>query len=77
MWRRWFVGNVSLVLVLLQSSVTEVETLQRKQAQFDEALEAQLEQLEEVEKLAQKMIQQKHFDSENIKAKSRALAARY
>ena len=70
-------GNVSLVLVLLQSSVTEVETLQRKQAQFDEALEAQLEQLEEVEKLAQKMIQQKHFDSENIKAKSRALAARY
>ncbi|KAM9341571.1 spectrin beta chain, non-erythrocytic 5 [Symphorus nematophorus] len=60
----------------LGSSVTEVETLQRKQAQFEEALEAQVEQLDEVEKLAQKMIQQKHYDSDNIRAKSKALATR-
>ncbi|XP_034530593.1 spectrin beta chain, non-erythrocytic 1 [Notolabrus celidotus] len=60
----------------LGSSVTEVETLQRKQAQFEEALEAQVDQLEQVEKLAQKMIQQKHYDSDNIRAKSRALSTR-
>ncbi|XP_035529504.1 spectrin beta chain, non-erythrocytic 5 [Morone saxatilis] len=60
----------------LGSSVTEVETLQRKQAQFEEALEAQVDQLDEVEKLAQKMIHQKHYDSDNIGAKSRVLAAR-
>lgn len=63
-------------LLLVQSSVTEVETLQRKQAQFEEALEAQVEQLDEVEKMAQKMIQQKHYDSNSIRSKSRALASR-
>ncbi|XP_054470225.1 LOW QUALITY PROTEIN: spectrin beta chain, non-erythrocytic 5 [Anoplopoma fimbria] len=60
----------------LGSSVTEVESLQRKQAQFEEDLEAQLDQLDQVEKLGQKMIQQKHYDSDNIKAKSKALAVR-
>lgn len=54
----------------------EVETLQRKQAQFEEALEAQVGQLDQVEKLGQKMIQQKHYDSDNIRARSKALAAR-
>lgn len=63
--------------MLVQSSVSEVETLQRKQAQFEEALEAQVDQLGEVEKVAQDMIQQKHYDSNNISAKSRVLAARY
>ncbi|XP_028422093.1 spectrin beta chain, non-erythrocytic 5 [Perca flavescens] len=60
----------------LGSSVTEVEALQRKQAQFAEALEAQVEQLDQVDKLGQEMIQQNHYDSDNIRAKSRALAAR-
>ncbi|XP_039992754.1 spectrin beta chain, non-erythrocytic 5 isoform X2 [Xiphias gladius] len=60
----------------LGSSVAEVETLQRKQIQFEEALEAQVDQLDQVEKLAQNMIQQKHYDSNNIRAKSKALAAR-
>ncbi|XP_020497621.2 spectrin beta chain, non-erythrocytic 5 [Labrus bergylta] len=60
----------------LGSSVTEVETLQRKHAQFEEALEAQVDQLEQVEELAQKMIKQKHYDSDNIRAKSRALNTR-
>ena len=54
----------------------EVETLQRKHAQFEEALEAQVEQLDEVETLGQKMIQQKHYDSDNIRVKTKALAAR-
>lgn len=60
----------------MQSSVTEVETLQRKQTQFEEALEAQVKQLDEVDKLGQTMIQQNHYDSDNIRAKSRGLATR-
>ncbi|XP_030248101.1 spectrin beta chain, non-erythrocytic 5 [Sparus aurata] len=58
------------------SSVTEVETLQRKQTQFEEALEAQVKQLDEVDKLGQTMIRQNHYDSDNIRAKSRGLATR-
>lgn len=68
--------SASSSVVLVQSSVPEVETLRRKQAQFEETLEAQVEQLEEVEKLGQKMIHQKHYDSDSIRAKSRALATR-
>lgn len=60
----------------MQNSVTEVETLLRKQTQFEEALESQVDQMDEVEKLAQEMIQEKHYDSDNIKAKSRALVVR-
>ncbi|XP_054653046.1 spectrin beta chain, non-erythrocytic 1 isoform X2 [Dunckerocampus dactyliophorus] len=60
----------------LGNSVAEVETLQRKQVQFEETLDAQLDQVDQVEKLAQKMIQQKHFDSDNIRAKANALFAR-
>ncbi|KAG7510030.1 spectrin beta chain, non-erythrocytic 5 [Solea senegalensis] len=60
----------------LGSSLTQVETLQRRHTQFEEALEAQVEQLDQVEKQAQKMIQQKHYDADNIRAKSNVLAAR-
>ncbi|XP_029982912.1 spectrin beta chain, non-erythrocytic 5 [Sphaeramia orbicularis] len=59
------------------SSVSEVETLQRKQAQFEEALEAQVDQMNQVEKLAQMMIQQKHYDSDAVRTKSRALVNRW
>lgn len=65
------------LLLSAQDSVPEVETLLRKQEQFEEVLEAQAEQLDEVEGLAQQLIQQKHFDSENIRARSKALAVRY
>lgn len=61
----------------LQSSVAEVETLQRKQAQLEENLEGHLEQLDEVQKLAQIMVQEKHYDADNIRAKSQVLATRY
>uniref|UniRef100_A0A3Q1IZP4 Calponin-homology (CH) domain-containing protein n=1 Tax=Anabas testudineus TaxID=64144 RepID=A0A3Q1IZP4_ANATE len=57
----------------LGSSVTEVETLQRKQTQFEEALEARVDQMGQVEQMAQKMIQQKHYDADNIRNKSRIL----
>ncbi|XP_022067652.2 spectrin beta chain, non-erythrocytic 5 isoform X2 [Acanthochromis polyacanthus] len=60
----------------LGNSVMEVETLQRKQVQFEEALEAQWEQLDQVDKLGQTMIQQKHYDADNIRTKSRALNRR-
>ncbi|XP_068608001.1 spectrin beta chain, non-erythrocytic 5 [Brachionichthys hirsutus] len=61
----------------LGGSVMEVETMQRKQIQFEEALEAEVDQLEEVEKLAQILIQQKHYDSDSIRIKNQALAARW
>lgn len=63
-------------MVPKQNSVTEVEALRRKQAQFEEDLEAQLDRLHEVQELAEEMTRQKHYDSDNIKAKSRALALR-
>ncbi|KAM7403778.1 hypothetical protein PAMA_004285 [Pampus argenteus] len=73
-----WIGNKEAFLANqdLGSSETEVEMLQRKQTQFEEALDAQVDQLEQVEKLAQKMIQQKHYDADNIRAKNRALATR-
>ncbi|AWP15961.1 putative spectrin beta chain non-erythrocytic 5 [Scophthalmus maximus] len=58
------------------SSVTEVETLQRKHSQFEESVQAQLDQLDQVEQLGQNMIQQNHYESDSIRAKSRALAVR-
>ncbi|XP_067336707.1 spectrin beta chain, non-erythrocytic 5 isoform X2 [Channa argus] len=61
----------------LGSSVMEVQTLQRKQTQFEETLEAQVDQHEQVEKLAQKMIQQKHYDADNIKTKSKTISTRW
>lgn len=69
-------GSSDHTVVSKQNSVTEVEALRRKQAQCEEDLEAQLDRLEEVQNLAQEMIRQKHYDSNNIKAKSRALGLR-
>lgn len=61
---------------LLQSSLSDVETLQRKQALFENTLDAQMEQVEGVERFAQQLIQQKHFDSDNIKCKSKSVLLR-
>ncbi|KAM9777958.1 spectrin beta chain, non-erythrocytic 5 [Neosynchiropus ocellatus] len=57
-------------------SVEEVETLQRKHAQFQEVLEAEVGQVDQVVDQAQCLIQQDHYDSNNIGAKSGALVAR-
>ncbi|KAM8913952.1 spectrin beta chain, non-erythrocytic 5 isoform 3-T3 [Spinachia spinachia] len=73
----WFTNKEVLLSTReVGSSVQEVELLQRKQAQLEEALEAQLDQVDQVEKLGLKMIQQKHYDSDNIADKIRALGAR-
>uniref|UniRef100_A0A8C8K4M3 Spectrin beta chain, non-erythrocytic 5 n=1 Tax=Oncorhynchus tshawytscha TaxID=74940 RepID=A0A8C8K4M3_ONCTS len=60
----------------LGSSLSDVETLQRKQALFENTLDAQMEQVEGVERFAQQLIQQKHFDSDNIKCKSKSVLLR-
>nr|XP_029543639.1 spectrin beta chain, non-erythrocytic 5 [Oncorhynchus nerka] len=60
----------------LGSSLSDVETLQRKQALFENTLDAQMEQVEGVERFAQQLIQRKHFDSDNIKCKSKSVLLR-
>ncbi|KAL0969732.1 hypothetical protein UPYG_G00231540 [Umbra pygmaea] len=60
----------------LGSSRSDVETLQRKHALFENTLDAQMEQVEVVDRFAQQLIQQKHFDSDNIKAKSKSVLLR-
>ncbi|XP_066510159.1 spectrin beta chain, non-erythrocytic 5 [Hoplias malabaricus] len=57
-------------------SLSEVEALQRKHVLFVNSLEAQLEQVEEVERDAQGLTQKNHYDSDNIKKKSRAVQLR-
>ncbi|XP_029973399.1 spectrin beta chain, non-erythrocytic 5 [Salarias fasciatus] len=61
----------------LGSSVSEVQALQRKQLQFQEALDAQEVQVEQVDKLGEKMIQEKHYESDTIRSKMRALSTRW
>lgn len=63
-------------MVSKQNSVVEAEALLRKQAQFEEDLDAHLERLEELQKLVQEMIQQKHYDADTVRTKSRALTLR-
>ncbi|XP_036450101.1 spectrin beta chain, non-erythrocytic 5 isoform X2 [Colossoma macropomum] len=60
----------------LGDSLSEVEALQRKHALFENSMEAQLEQVEEVERYAQQLTQKKHYDSDNIKKKSKAVQLR-
>lgn len=59
-----------------QGSLSEVEELQRKQALFEQTLEAEMEQVEAVQRLSQQLQKQKHYDSANIQSKSRALQLR-
>lgn len=63
--------------VAFQGSVSEVEALQRKHALFESSLEAQIEQVAEVEKYAQQLTQTHHYDSDNIKKKTKAILIRY
>ncbi|KAL2098982.1 hypothetical protein ACEWY4_005462 [Coilia grayii] len=60
----------------LGGSLLEVEELQRQQALLEQTLEAEVEQVEAVQRLAQQLQQQKHYDSNNIQSKSRALQLR-
>ncbi|KAA0711222.1 Spectrin beta chain, non-erythrocytic 5 [Triplophysa tibetana] len=60
----------------LGGSLSEVETLQRKHALFESSLEAQIEQVAEVERNAQQLTQTHHYDSDNIKKKTKVILLR-
>ncbi|XP_030641786.1 spectrin beta chain, non-erythrocytic 5 [Chanos chanos] len=60
----------------LGGSLSEVEALQRKHILFENTLEAQMEQVEAVERYAQQLTQENHFDSANIKNKCKAVVLR-
>ncbi|XP_052001180.1 spectrin beta chain, non-erythrocytic 5 [Xyrauchen texanus] len=68
--------EVFLINEDLGGSLSEVEALQRKHALFENSLEAQMEQVKEVDRYAQQLIQAKHYDSENIKKKTTAILIR-
>ncbi|CAB1331140.1 unnamed protein product [Coregonus sp. 'balchen'] len=52
------------------------QTWQDRKKTLDQALGLQMEQVEGVERFAQQLIQQKHFDSDNIKSKSKSVLLR-
>ncbi|XP_068070705.2 spectrin beta chain, non-erythrocytic 5 isoform X1 [Danio rerio] len=60
----------------LGGSLSEVEALQRKLALFENSLEAQMEQVSEVDRYAQQLIQANHYDSDNIKKRTKAILLR-
>uniref|UniRef100_H0ZL45 Spectrin beta, non-erythrocytic 5 n=1 Tax=Taeniopygia guttata TaxID=59729 RepID=H0ZL45_TAEGU len=60
----------------LGDSVSSVESLQRKHTQFEKALEAQMEKIDEMASFAQQLIQNKHYDSENISSRCQAVLRR-
>uniref|UniRef100_A0A8C3DHV3 Spectrin beta, non-erythrocytic 5 n=1 Tax=Corvus moneduloides TaxID=1196302 RepID=A0A8C3DHV3_CORMO len=57
-------------------SMSSVESLQRKHAQFEKALEAQMEKINEMASFAQQLTQDKHYDSENISNRCQAVLRR-
>ncbi|KAK1793411.1 hypothetical protein P4O66_011796, partial [Electrophorus voltai] len=69
-------GEAFLANEDLGGSLSEVETLQRKHALFENSLEAQLEHGEEVKRFAEQLIQKKHYDSDNIEKKSKTVQLR-
>ncbi|NXC11410.1 SPTN5 protein, partial [Orthonyx spaldingii] len=60
----------------LGDSVSSVESLQRKHTQFEKALEAQMEKINEMASFAQQLTQNKHYDSENISNRCQAVLRR-
>nr|XP_031360795.1 spectrin beta chain, non-erythrocytic 5 [Lonchura striata domestica] len=60
----------------LGDSVSSVESLQRKHTQFEKALEAQMEKIDEMASFAQQLTQNKHYDSENISSRCQAVLRR-
>ncbi|NXO67199.1 SPTN5 protein, partial [Phainopepla nitens] len=60
----------------LGDSVSSVESLQRKHTQFEKALEAQMEKIDEMTSFAQQLTQNKHYDSENISNRCQAVLSR-
>ncbi|XP_052552192.1 spectrin beta chain, non-erythrocytic 5 [Tympanuchus pallidicinctus] len=60
----------------LGDSVSSVESLQRKRMQFEKSLEAQMEKIDEMASFAQQLIQNKHYDSDNIANRCQAVLRR-
>ncbi|XP_065538942.1 spectrin beta chain, non-erythrocytic 5 [Lathamus discolor] len=60
----------------LGDSVSSVESLQRKHTQFEKALEAQMEKIDEMASFAQQLMQNKHYDTENIANRCQAVLRR-
>ncbi|NXD33924.1 SPTN5 protein, partial [Copsychus sechellarum] len=60
----------------LGDSVSSVESLQRKHTQFEKALEAQMEKIDEMASFARQLTQNKHYDSENINNRCQAVLRR-
>ncbi|NXX84962.1 SPTN5 protein, partial [Urocolius indicus] len=60
----------------LGDSVSSVESLQRKHTQFEKALEAQMEKIDEMASFAQQLIHNKHYDSDNIANRCQAVLRR-
>ncbi|KAM7109778.1 LOW QUALITY PROTEIN: spectrin beta chain, non-erythrocytic 5 [Ciconia maguari] len=60
----------------LGDSVSSVESLQRKHMQFEKALEAQMEKIDEMASFAQQLTQNKHYDSDNITNRCQAILRR-
>ncbi|XP_009944908.1 PREDICTED: spectrin beta chain, non-erythrocytic 5, partial [Leptosomus discolor] len=60
----------------LGDSVSSVESLQRKHTQFEKALEAQMEKIDEMASFAQQLTQNKHHDSDNITNRCQAVLRR-
>ncbi|NXP72171.1 SPTN5 protein, partial [Ramphastos sulfuratus] len=60
----------------LGDSVSSVETLQRKHTQFEKALEAQMGKIDEMASFAQHLMENKHYDSDNIINRCQAVLRR-
>ncbi|NXV99218.1 SPTN5 protein, partial [Fregetta grallaria] len=60
----------------LGDSLSSVESLQRKHTQFEKALEAQMEKIDEMASFAQQLTQNKHYDSDNITNRCQAVLRR-
>jgi len=56
--------------------VSSVESLQRKHMQFEKALEAQMEKIDDLASFAQQLTQNKHYDSDNITNRCQAVLRR-
>lgn len=61
----------------IQDSLSSVESLQRKHTQFEKALEAQMEKIDEMASFAQQLMQNKHYDSDNITNRCQAVLRRW
>ena len=61
----------------LQDSLTSVESLFRKQNGFEKTLQTQVEKIEDLQTFASELIQAKHYDTQSIEDRCKAVLERY